>query len=81
MVTFLGNQSFWGQRVADLGVGPSPILWKKPAVDTLADIIHEVLDDQAIRMRAVALGSLIRSEDGFGRAVEVIPGYENRDGV
>jgi UDP:flavonoid glycosyltransferase YjiC (YdhE family) len=69
---FFGDQPFWGQRVADLGVGTQPIPRKKLTVDLLAQAIQTVVTDQPMRQRAAELGTHIRAEDGIGRVIEIV---------
>ena len=68
----VGDQPFWGRRVAALGAGPSPISLRKMTAESLADAIKTAVADQAMHRRAAALGEKIRAEDGVGRAVDVI---------
>lgn len=68
----VGDQSFWGRRVAALGVGPSPISLRQFASEKLADAIAMAVADQGVRQRAPALGAIIRAEDGVGNAVALI---------
>ena len=72
VIPFFGDQPFWGQRVAELGVGPEPIPRKKLTVERLARAIQEAVTDQTMRRRAAELGSKIRAEDGIARAVAVV---------
>ncbi len=72
IVPFFGDQPFWGQRVAELGVGPAPILRKKLSADRLAHAIQMAVTDQAMRQRAADLGATIRAENGIARAIDVI---------
>jgi sterol 3beta-glucosyltransferase len=72
IVPFFGDQPFWGQRIAELGVGPRPVLRKKLTVERLAEAIQMAVTDDGMRQRAADLGSRIRAEDGVGRAVEII---------
>jgi len=69
---FVGDQTFWGRRVAALGVGPTPIHFKKLTVESLTSAIRTAVSDQGMRQRAASLGKTIRAEDGVGRAVEII---------
>jgi sterol 3beta-glucosyltransferase len=69
------DQPFWGQRVADLGVGPSPIPRNRLSVDRLSAAIRQAADNLSMRERATALGEQIRKEDGVARAVEEIANY------
>ena len=70
VVPFFGDQPFWGQRVAELGVGPSPIPYKELSVEGLAAAIQQAVSDEAMRSRAIAIGQKIREEDGVTNAVE-----------
>jgi UDP:flavonoid glycosyltransferase YjiC (YdhE family) len=69
---FFGDQPFWGQRVAALGVGPRPILRRRLTVDNLAEAIRCTVSDTEMRTRAAELGERIQAEDGIARAVAVI---------
>ncbi len=53
---FFGDQAFWGQRIADLGVGPAPIARKTLTVDTLAAAIREMVTNQAMIQRVCCPG-------------------------
>jgi len=72
VIPFFADQPFWGQRVANLGVGPEPISIRKLSVDLLSQAIHTAVYDQDMRQRAVELGAKIQTEDGIANAVAVI---------
>lgn len=72
IVPFMGDQPFWGKRIADLGVGPQPIPRKKLTGQRLADAIQQAVSDTTMRQRASTLGQNIRAEDGIGEAVRLI---------
>jgi UDP:flavonoid glycosyltransferase YjiC (YdhE family) len=72
VVPYHGDQPFWGQRIAQLGVGPQPVPRKKLSVDSLAQAIQSALTDKEMHQRAADLGAKIRSEDGVARAIEII---------
>jgi sterol 3beta-glucosyltransferase len=72
LVPFMGDQPFWGRRVATLGVGPTPIPRKRLTAERLATAIGEAVSNAAMRQRASDLGQVLRAEDGIGRAVEII---------
>jgi UDP:flavonoid glycosyltransferase YjiC (YdhE family) len=74
VIPFFGDQPFWGQRVAELGVGPRPIPRRRLTVDVLARALRFAAEDAAVRQRAAAIGANIRAEDGLARAVEIIGG-------
>jgi sterol 3beta-glucosyltransferase len=69
---FVGDQSFWGRRVATLGAGPTPIPRGQFTAERLADAIGMAVSDQDMRQRAATLGVVIRAEDGVGRAIACI---------
>ena len=72
IVPHFGDQAFWGQRVAALGVGPAPIPRRQLTAERLAESLERMIADTTLRQRAADLGERIRSEDGIGRAVELI---------
>jgi UDP:flavonoid glycosyltransferase YjiC (YdhE family) len=76
IIPFFGDQLFWGQRVAELGVGPEPIPRKKLTVERLAKAIQKALTDKTMRQRATNLGSKIQAEDGIAGVVTVIQDIE-----
>ena len=78
VIPFFGDQPFWGQRVAELGVGPEPIPRRKLTVGRLAQAIQNATTDPMMRQRAADLGSKIRAEDGIARAVAIVRQIEER---
>jgi sterol 3beta-glucosyltransferase len=69
---FVGDQSFWGRRVADLSVAPSPIPQASLTANKLADAIEYAVSDNNIRQCALSLGKTIRAENGIESAVKHI---------
>jgi UDP:flavonoid glycosyltransferase YjiC (YdhE family) len=69
---FVGDQFFWGRRVADLSVAPPPIPQAKLTAEKLANAIQSAVLDNNIRQRAHLLGETIRAENGIERAVKHI---------
>jgi sterol 3beta-glucosyltransferase len=69
---FVGDQPFWGRRMAALSVGPSPIPQRELTAERLAEAIKRAVTDRAMHGRAAALGEKIRAEDGVRRAVDYI---------
>jgi sterol 3beta-glucosyltransferase len=69
VVPFFGDQPFWGQRVAALGVGPAPIPKRRLTAERLAQALTQAVADTGLRQRAADLGRLIRAEDGVAQAV------------
>lgn len=78
IVPYLGDQPFWGQRVAELGAGPAPIPRSKPTAERLAQAIQRALKDQRMRQRAADLGARIRAQGGIARAAAVVEEIERR---
>jgi sterol 3beta-glucosyltransferase len=72
VIPFFGDQPYWGQRVADLRVGPAPIPRRRLTVERLAQALEKVVTDQTMRQGAADLGARIRAEDGIAGAVSVI---------
>jgi len=79
VIPFFGDQLFWGQRVAELGVGPEPIPRKKLTVERLAKAIKKAVTDQTMRQRAANLGAKIQAEDGIARVVAVVQDMEKHE--
>ena len=72
VVSFFGDQSFWGWRVAALGAGPRPIPRRQLSAERLAAAITEATTCRAIQARAAELGEQIRAEDGVGTVVRIL---------
>lgn len=70
IVPFFADQPTWGEKVAQLGVSPAPIPFKKLSDEALAEAIQVVLGDSVMHSKAKELGEKIRSEDGVANAVE-----------
>ncbi len=75
IIPFGADQPFWGERVAQLGVGPAPILQQELTVERLAAAIQAATSDEVMKARAATLGEQIRSEDGVTNAIEIINRY------
>lgn len=72
VIPFFGDQPFWGQRIAQLGVGPAPIPKRQLTAQKLAQAIQQAVSDNPMRQRAAALGEKIRAETGVAAAVRLI---------
>lgn len=72
VVPFLFDQFYWGRRIAELGVGPKPIPFRKLTVELLTAAIDQMVQDEEMQDRARSLGSEIQAENGLGAAVEVL---------
>lgn len=78
VISFFGDQPFWGQRVAELGVGTAPIPRNQLTAEKLAEAIHEAVSNRAMRQSAADLGAKIRAEDGVANAVKIITELEKQ---
>src|SRR5699024_5183199 len=68
----LGDQAFWGQRVASLGAGPDAVPLRKLTVPTLAARLRDLGSDPRFTRDAADIGQRLRQEDGTGTAVRVL---------
>jgi sterol 3beta-glucosyltransferase len=75
IIPFIVDQRFWGSRVRALGAGPQPIAAKGLTALKLADAIRSMTTNPGMKSRAQEIGRMIRSEDGVGRAVQIIQQY------
>jgi hypothetical protein len=66
------DQFIWGNKVAQLGVGPKSIPRPKLKVEDLAVALRQMQSPE-MRQKAAALGAAIRAEpDGVAEAVRLI---------
>ncbi|MDZ4768971.1 MAG: glycosyltransferase [Chloroflexota bacterium] len=72
IVPFFGDQPFWGQRAAQLGVGPVPTAKKRLTAEKLAHSITQAVNDNVMRQRAADLGEKIRLENGVSQAASLL---------
>jgi len=73
MITpFTFDQSFWGRRLAELGIGLPAIPFRKLTAAKLADAIIRLTSSNALKMHSATLGQRLRSEDGIARAVQYL---------
>ncbi len=72
VVSFVFDQFYWGERVAQLGVGPGPIRYKDLNVERLRDAILVGVSNSSMQRNARELGQKIRAENGIRNAVNVI---------
>lgn len=73
----LGDQPFWGERVHALGAGPRPLPMKAMRADALTERVIDLVSTAEYAKRAGELGERIRSEDGTGRAVQILEEIES----
>jgi UDP:flavonoid glycosyltransferase YjiC (YdhE family) len=66
------DQFIWGNKVAELGVGPQPIPRPKLNVENMAEALRQMQSPE-MRQKAAELGAAIRAEpDGVTEAVRLI---------
>jgi sterol 3beta-glucosyltransferase len=80
IISFFGDQPFWGRRIAELGVGTDPIPRKQLTAKRLAAAIHRAVNDRSIRQKAAELGEKIRTEYGITNVVDIVQKIEKRWG-
>lgn len=69
---FLGDQAFWGHRVAALGAGPAPMAARSLSADALGAALARALHEPGWRENAQRIAASIAREDGVAKAVEFI---------
>lgn len=68
VVSFFGDQLFWGSVVGRSGAGPRPVPYKDLTTNKLADAIKKALEE-GVKVRANELGEQMRRESGVENAV------------
>ncbi|GAA2183938.1 glycosyltransferase [Brooklawnia cerclae] len=68
----LGDQPYWGRRLADLGVGLPPVPRHRLTPARLARIIAETASRPGLRERAQSLADALRSERGAEAAAATL---------
>jgi UDP:flavonoid glycosyltransferase YjiC (YdhE family) len=71
VIPFIFDQFYWGERIAQLGVGPSPVPFKKLTVERLGEAIRSGVGDPEIKRKAVKLGQTIQAENGIENALDL----------
>jgi sterol 3beta-glucosyltransferase len=72
IIPHLVDQFYWGQRVYELGAGPSPIRRTKLDLPGLAAALEELVHNPKLRTAAATLGEQIRADNGLEKAVGLI---------
>jgi sterol 3beta-glucosyltransferase len=72
VTAFLGDQIFWGQRVARAGAGPLPITRRNLTAARLAEGITQTVSDARYREGARKMAEMLAQEDGVSNAVAEI---------
>ncbi|MFZ5881898.1 MAG: glycosyltransferase [Chloroflexota bacterium] len=71
VVSFVFDQHYWGQRIAELGAGPPPIRYKQLSAARLQGAIRMGIGDPGIRKKAAELGQQLRAENGIANALGI----------
>ena len=69
MISFFGDQKFWGDMIYRAGAGPKPIPFKELTAEKLMEGIRGLLG-RDVRARAEELSERISAERGVEKAVE-----------
>lgn len=72
VIPFFADQTFWGQRIADLGVGVAPMPRAKLTAEKLAQAMITATTNATIVQTASTLGEKIRAENGIANTVTTI---------
>ena len=72
IVPFVFDQFYWGERVAELGVGPRPIPYRRLTARRLAEAIEAAAGDDAMRGRAQSLAQRLRADVGVDGTVKLL---------
>uniref|UniRef100_A0A1D1XCL4 sterol 3beta-glucosyltransferase n=1 Tax=Anthurium amnicola TaxID=1678845 RepID=A0A1D1XCL4_9ARAE len=69
IIPFFGDQFFWGDRIHEKGLGPSPIPISQLNVEHLSNAIRFMLAPE-VKLRVMELANMIVNEDGVRDAVD-----------
>ena len=72
VVPHLGDQYYHGFRVEELGLGPSPLPFRRLSPARLAEAIRSVLSNERFALRAQEFAESMRSRDGARNAAALI---------
>ena len=70
IVPFFGDQFFWGNVVARLGAGPSPLSSKHLSVDELVEAF-KIVHEPAVKLAAERIREILSKEDGCSTALRM----------
>ena len=65
------DQPFFGQRISQLGAGPTPVAQKHLTADKLARALEHAVGEKVV-MKAKSLGDLMIKEDGAGAITDMV---------
>lgn len=71
VVPFIGDQFFWADRLAKLGIAPAPVSVSKLNAPVLTKAI-EYAEHEEVKARAAELGDAMSKENGLAMAVRIV---------
>lgn len=74
IVSFFGDQPFWGNRVSQLGVG-STVSWSELTPQNFASNLLSVSYSDDMKMKAKDIAKKLQNEDGISNAIQHIYRY------
>lgn len=72
VIPFLFDQFFWGRRLFELGVGPSPIPFKRLEARRLSEAFSKLRSQSEFKPAAAKLGQRLVTENGVSDAVRIL---------
>ena len=72
IIPHIADQYFWGECVARIGAGPTPIPRQNLNAERLMRAIMRAIHDKTMQRRAAIASERIKAEDGISRAIAVI---------
>lgn len=78
IVPFTADQPFWARQAAKRGLGIAAPARRHVSAKILASCLTKALKHEEIKQRAEQAGSVIRSEDGVGKAVQYLEEFLQR---
>ena len=66
------DQPYWGRRLAELGVGASPVRYRRLSPARLASAIKQMTGNPEMAARAKQLSTVLSSENGPATAARAI---------
>lgn len=69
IIPHIFDQYYWAKRITDLGLGPSPIPYKKLTVDRVSRALDEVVNNKTIQNSATNICKLLKKRDSIKETV------------
>lgn len=74
-VPHIGDQSYWGRRLHEVGVGPAPIHRSRLTAPALAAAVTTLTTDRSMAARAAEIAAALAREDGVADAVTLLENH------